>query len=538
MGAEHPDGRDTPFDPLIGQIIAERFAVTGPIGAGGMGTVYRAIQQAVDRPVALKILTQELSSSPQAVKRFLHEARIISRLKHVNTVTLYDFGATGDGRLYIAMELIEGWQLRSLIERGPLGVDRTLAITRQIAASLAEAHALGVVHRDLKPENIMIQGADEVRVVDFGIAKLHTGHGTLTQPGTMVGTPAYMSPEHALSGQIDARADLYALGIIMYEMLTGGPLFEAETPLALLYKQVHDAPPNPQAAQPEVPWALDALVMRLLSKEPDGRPADAGALLALLDGLDLGAEDPQAGVIGWPLTPGPAGAGREISGDDPQSDVADTLVQPTPLPGALLPEPPEAPTARRGLLLTGAGAALGLAAAIAVAMAGEEPPVKMGPTGPDRVPAQAIILDASALAAATQTPDAATPDAASPDAATPDAATPDAAAEIAAERVDAPRPRRRRRGRRAAADKAAADKAAPRRIKVERPAAARRVKISGPCGDALDRLVRQSAGASLGPGTPLCGKILGLRRRSLSGECVFNGDQAQGLEMMAVMCRK
>ncbi|MFN3200804.1 MAG: serine/threonine protein kinase [Bradymonadia bacterium] len=524
-------------DPLIGQTIADRFTVIAPIGAGGMGTVYRAVQQPVERPVALKILAHELCANPQAVKRFLHEAKIISKLKQVNTVTLYDFGPTGDGRLYIAMELIEGLQLRELIELGPMAVERALDIVEQIARSLAEAHEMGVIHRDLKPENIMIsrspEGGDEVRVVDFGIAKLHTGHGTLTQPGTMVGTPAYMSPEHALSGQVDARADVYALGIILFEMLTGAPLFDAETPIALLYKQVHDAPRRPRALRARLPWALDDLVMRMLSKEADERPQHAGALLEALAALDLDAPEPAQppetlnleGPVPEPVVPA-----RDDEGGDRRRPL---------LLGALL------------LVVVGVSAALSL-------WPSEKAPV-MGPSGPDRTVAvgalsvDAATLPAAAVADATVTvsdaaSDTAVSDATAPDAAIPDAAAPDADTPAVAAAPPRPSPKdqgRRDPGRRGQGSRGQGRRGQGRRagrrttvtIK-DTHSEGRRVKISGPCGSELRDIVRASKGASLTPGGSLCRNIEALRRRKSAGECTFEQRQAQELEMMVGLCRK
>jgi hypothetical protein len=286
-------------DPLIGTLIAERFRVRAPLGAGGMGSVYLAEQVAVGRPVVLKFLHRRLSSDRELTERFHREALAASRLSCPNTIVLHDFGQTADGVLYMAMELLEGRTLAALVESaGALAPIRAVGIAIQILASLAEAHEKGIVHRDLKPENIMLveRGgtSDFVKVLDFGIAKmvgLEDGRpaaqpgGTpsspeLTQQGEIFGSPRYMSPEQILGEPVDPRADLYALGAILYLMLTGHTPIDGSSTMALFEAHLKAKVPLIRERFPELalPEALDRLIHRCLSKRPEGRPASAGEL--------------------------------------------------------------------------------------------------------------------------------------------------------------------------------------------------------------------------------------------------------------------
>ncbi len=275
-------------DPLIGQTIDNRYEILEVVGTGGMGTVYRAMQVNVGRDVAVKVVNALALQQPETVRRFETEARIISQLKHPNTLKLIDFGKLPDARPYLVTEFLSGVSLESLLRQGPMQVDWTIRVLRQICDALIEAHAKGIVHRDLKPENLFIEdiGNDAlVRVLDFGIAKL--GQTSHTATGTVFGTPAYMSPEQAHGKTALPQSDLYALGIIAYRCLAGHLPFEADQPLALLLKQVHEAPvPLSQAMAPR-PCApqLEALVMGMLAKDPEARPRSAAEVRAHLDHL-------------------------------------------------------------------------------------------------------------------------------------------------------------------------------------------------------------------------------------------------------------
>jgi len=278
---------DVPIDPLLGQIFDEKYRLEARLGGGGMGTVYRATHLLIDRPVALKVLSQRFVGDETAQQRFRREARAAGRMQHPNAVSVTDFGTTADGYLYIVMELLEGHTLRDVLMReGPLDVARAVSIMLQTSAAVAAAHDAGLIHRDLKPGNIFIaQRADTVAVVkvlDFGVAKFAVeeqaddDYQTLTQVGALIGTPRYMSPEQCSgSGPVTPASDVYSLGIILYEMLSGATPFNAETPLAIVFRQVSEPPPPlPES----VPQKLRAIVERALAKDPMKRFANAEEL--------------------------------------------------------------------------------------------------------------------------------------------------------------------------------------------------------------------------------------------------------------------
>ena len=277
-------------DPLIGKVVAGRYTVLDHIGDGGVGIVYKARQEPIGRLVALKMLLGE-AENERNVQRFLNEARIISALKHPNTVTLIDFGQAEDGRMFIAMELLEGGELRGLMDKGRLALVPALRIARQIASSLAEAHAANIWHRDLKPENVLfdkVEGEDfVVRVVDFGMAKLHEPDNDimLTAPGTRLGTPEYMSPQQAFAKPLDHRTDLYSLGVMLYQMLTGHLPFSADSTMGMYLEHAHTAPRPMAEFAPDldIDPEIDALVLSMLAKEAPGRPASAAAVIAVFD---------------------------------------------------------------------------------------------------------------------------------------------------------------------------------------------------------------------------------------------------------------
>ena len=299
-----PDDGDTlllvtdTVDGLIGHSIDGRFTVSALLGKGGFGAVYRAIQHPVEREVAIKVLHKGTDAA--AAKRFFAEARSVSRLRNPHTITLFDFGQASDGLIYMAMELASGGSLGALLKReGPLTQRRAVAIACQICESLAEAHAAGVVHRDLKPDNVMIEQRpgepDFVKVLDFGIAKLRdpTNAASVTDTGVIQGTPTYMSPEQAMGDTVGPQSDLYALGVMLFEMLTGRVPFLGDVPMAILLG--HVGTPAPTVAdvgtRHEVHPDLVALVARLLSKRPEDRPEDARRLQSLL----MAAPSPRGG---------------------------------------------------------------------------------------------------------------------------------------------------------------------------------------------------------------------------------------------------
>ncbi len=256
---------------------AEPPAVVGPyaigevIGAGGMGIVYRAHDVRLDRAVALKFLPSHLTTDPGASQRFLQEARAAAALEHPNICTVYEVGEAPDGRLFMAMPFYDGETLERRIARGPIPPGEAAAIALQVSSGIARAHDRGIIHRDLKPSNILLTGDGVVKVLDFGIAKL--AGITRTATGQRLGTIAYMSPEQVRGRPVDIRADIWALGAVMYEMLTGRRPFEATDDAALVYAIVHESPPPLRNAAPSVPEKLESIVVAMLSGNPDARPA-------------------------------------------------------------------------------------------------------------------------------------------------------------------------------------------------------------------------------------------------------------------------
>jgi len=275
---------------MAGREIAGRYRIVEKIGEGGMGAVFRAEQMSLKRKVALKLLRPDLSADPGLVRRFNAEAELAAKLNHPNTVTLFDFGQDTDGSLFIAMEFVEGESLREvMIAGGALKPGRSLSICGQVCASLADAHRVGIVHRDLKPDNVMLTQrgtlVDIVRVLDFGIAKLRDERpdGTsvpMTQQGDLLGTPQYMAPEQIRAEAVDGRTDVYALGAMLYEMITGRLPFEGPTVMAILSKHLTELPQAPMDRRRDLGISpqLNNLIMECLQKVPAARPPSMEAL--------------------------------------------------------------------------------------------------------------------------------------------------------------------------------------------------------------------------------------------------------------------
>jgi serine/threonine-protein kinase len=288
-------------DPLVGRLINDRYKIVGIIARGGMGKVYRAEQAPLGRLVALKVLNPNYSgdNDPEFHKRFFLEASIASKLTHPNTVTIFDYGKTDDDIYYIAMELLEGRTLhRALREEGPFDSERTAHVARQICRSLREAHGLGVIHRDLKPANIyLVQHGDEsdlVKVLDFGLVKNLESEGEeLTQAGLFMGSPKYMSPEQIRGERVDSRVDVYALGVIMYEMLTGKVPFDRPNSVNILMAHIQEPVPVMNEFNPSVrvPPVIENIVRKCMEKVADERFASMDEVLAALKqatGLNIG----------------------------------------------------------------------------------------------------------------------------------------------------------------------------------------------------------------------------------------------------------
>src|SRR5215472_6788369 len=271
----------------IGQLLDGRYRVESHLAHGGMATVYLGTDTRLDRTVALKIMHAELANDGDFVRRFVAEARSIARLSHPNVVTVYDQGA--DGRtLYLAMEYVPGRTLRDLLSaRGQLRPREALDLMESVLAGLAAAHEAGIAHRDVKPENVLLGDARTVKVADFGLARLLTGTSH-TKSGMLIGTAAYLAPEQVSRGAADLRTDVYAAGVMLFELLTGKQPHTGDTPLAVAYKHVNEAVPPPSSFVPGLPPALDALVALATSRNPDLRPADAGQFLRAITGARSG----------------------------------------------------------------------------------------------------------------------------------------------------------------------------------------------------------------------------------------------------------
>lgn len=287
---------ETMADPRIGSVIAGRYQIGPVLGEGGMATVYAATQKVTGKAIAVKVMHPMLASDPVVRERFRREAKNAQKLTHPNIIEIFDQGDTEDGTAFIAMERLQGAPLSATIGSRTMTLRRALHIMVQLARGIARAHDLDVVHRDIKPDNIFLtqreDGTDLVKILDFGIAK--SRHDSrLTGQGELFGTPQYMAPERIKSAEVGPAADLYALGVVFYELLTGELPFDAPDIATFFVKHLRDAPPPPSAKNAEVPPELDALVAAMLAKEPDQRPVDGHRIqttaLEILAALSLDA---------------------------------------------------------------------------------------------------------------------------------------------------------------------------------------------------------------------------------------------------------
>jgi serine/threonine-protein kinase len=278
------------MDVILGQ-----YRVTATIGHGGMGIVYAAEHSLLGRPAAIKVLRSELSQNQDVVTRFFNEARAATAVRHPGIIEIYDFGWTRDGAAYLVMELLDGETLAQRSARKPFHWPAVLAIARQIAGALAAAHAKGIVHRDLKPENVFlvldpeVPGGERIKLLDFGIAKLAVDTSstlTVTRTGAVIGTPTYMAPEQCRGVAIDHRADLYALGCVIYELCCGRPPFRGEGAGDVLAAHIYMPVPAMSTAKAEVPEAVEALVRRLLAKAPGDRLQTAEEVIFAIDAVN------------------------------------------------------------------------------------------------------------------------------------------------------------------------------------------------------------------------------------------------------------
>ncbi|MCI0491076.1 MAG: bifunctional serine/threonine-protein kinase/formylglycine-generating enzyme family protein [Blastocatellia bacterium] len=278
-------------DELVDTLLDDKYQIEGKIGEGGMGKVYRATHIHMDHTVAIKVLHHHLSSDQTALKRFRQEARAAAQIRHPNAVAVTDFGVTKDtGIAYLVMEFLQGSDLRKrLKEKKQMDYEESFFIIQQACAALYAAHSKGIIHRDLKPDNIWLftsdEGALQVKVLDFGIAKLKlkTETSALTQEGMIVGTPFYMSPEQCRGEELDARSDIYSLGIIIYEMLTGQVPFHAPTPVGVVLKHATEPPQPPSKLRADIPKQIEDVILRSLNKKREDRPDSAAHLVQELE---------------------------------------------------------------------------------------------------------------------------------------------------------------------------------------------------------------------------------------------------------------
>jgi serine/threonine-protein kinase len=283
-----PGMTDDVYEPLVtGQVLARRYTIAEQLGIGGSGVVYRAIDRELGEVVAIKTVRPDvLAVDITALDRLKSEIRLARRISHRNVVRTHDLGEAG-GMYFITMEYVTGTSLRELIDRGaPLPVPAVVAIGKQLCRALEVAHENGVIHRDIKPQNMMVQPDGTLKVMDFGVARLAQRGSQLTSAGLVVGTPAYMAPEQLLDDAVDARADLYAAGVVLYECLTGARPVEAPSPAALLGRLLTSTPRPLREVNPEVPAALSDIIMRALARNANARPATAEAMHELLAALE------------------------------------------------------------------------------------------------------------------------------------------------------------------------------------------------------------------------------------------------------------
>ena len=318
-------------DPLVGRVIADRYLVLARLGEGGMGRVYLCEHVKMNRQCAIKVMSPTLVNDAESLQRFAREASNAARILHPNVAAVFDYGES-DKIIYLVMEYVDGESLSTILAReGALEPRRAIDLARQIADGLHAAHELGIVHRDLKPDNVIVahsrSGKEIPKVVDFGIAKALTEapQDALTRSGLVIGTPEYMSPEQLLGDPVDARADIYSLGCILYQMLTGAPAFSADTREQMIRRRLHEAPPHLREVLPELPSRLDTLIVHMLARSPGDRLASAAEARDQLDpALAMGGWDPR--VITAPsLSPGSSTAVASAKRDE--------LMRPTmPLP--------------------------------------------------------------------------------------------------------------------------------------------------------------------------------------------------------------
>ncbi len=361
---------------MIGRTLGN-FRIVEQIGVGGMATVYKAYDPGTDRYVAVKVLPQHMSRNPQFRKRFEREARAIANLEHIHILPVFAFGEEGDVA-YLAMRYLQAGTLTDRIAQGMLTLSETGRLLSQIAGALDYAHGRGVLHRDVKPSNVLLDASGNTYLTDFGIAKMVEATVDLTGDA-ILGTPAYMSPEQCQGAkQLSAATDIYSLGIVLYEMVTGRRPFDAETPLAVIYQHLHDPLPRPRALRPDLPEAVEAVIFKALAKEPEARFRTAGELAAAFSRAIAGVEELAPPVVSrtLPAEAAPAVPATQVAPE--AKPAAATQVKPAPAPAlsatAAVPMPARPEKKRRlpGWALGLVGLGTVAIAVVAVVTAGDK----------------------------------------------------------------------------------------------------------------------------------------------------------------------
>ena len=376
------DAAAPPVDPLLGRVIDGRYRVEKSIGEGGMGVVYLITHAVLGKRMALKVLRGEMAKDAEVVQRFMQEAQSATSIGHPNIIDISDFGRLPDGSVYFVMEILDGDSLSKMISRGgSIPMSTAIHVVRQIASALEAAHTRNIVHRDLKPDNIYCvkQGQDEhfVKVLDFGIAKVGGANSKLTRTGMIFGTPHYMSPEQAAGQSVDARTDIYALGVIMYEMFTGKVPFDGETFMGILSKHMFQEPIPPSAIKGQSLGAIEDVILKALAKKQEDRYQSMGELVRDLDAIATG------GVVQI--------GGRGVT---PPDNLADALEPPSRtemrlgMSGSIPTPEPGAPRSRAPLFIGGFLALLaigGVVGGAAYVFAGGMPRASAGTAAPSSV---------------------------------------------------------------------------------------------------------------------------------------------------------
>jgi serine/threonine protein kinase len=369
-------------DPLLGTEVG-RYRLARTLGEGGMGKVYLGVQRAIGSRVAIKVLSEQCSKNAELVERFFAEARAVNLIRHEHIVAVIDMDLLRNGRPYIVMEYVEGPTLAHLVRNTQAPLGGIVEVVGEILSALAAAHAIGIVHRDLKPDNVLITAEGHAKVLDFGIAKLAPGiQGTSsprTATGALLGTPAYMAPEQITGGHVDARADVYAAGILLYECVTGRPPFSGETLYDLMNAHVEKPAPVARDLRPSLPVELEHIIMIALAKDPAKRFQNAAAMATALEAATAAIPDAE-----WrSLTAHAAISRRRLSDSPLQTPVAPSVYVPPTLPArtpTAVPTPaPAAPPRQHLAIAMGALGVAGAGVAIAMIALRDDPPPQPAP---------------------------------------------------------------------------------------------------------------------------------------------------------------